>query len=195
MPGAGSDPGAPLSISCGPGQPDGGASRLWFRRGEQAAPVASDPLWASGAGTLREIVLRPDWLRAYRASTENSTHRPILSAGDLPLVLAGPGPGRLVEVRIDVEDPNLTARPEFPALIGGLIDLALGRPLLDEVAAVTRPAAASRIAPRDLPGVDPNRGPTASARTVDLTIYLIAAALALLLTDIFRAGGRRGERR
>lgn len=184
-----------LFVVCGLLAPPVGEAVLWISPSDVGRPVDSLPVWQPSAGRLRELMLRPEWLRDTGALTDTAGLRPILIAGREPLILAGPGPRRTVLVRLDLEAAELVRRPEYPALVAGLLDLAHGRPLLDVTAVRTRSLAASTIAPQSLP---PPRGPvrTGVLRTaVDLTPYALSAALLLLIADMARHAVRRGGRR
>jgi hypothetical protein len=117
------------------------------------------------------------------ATAENRL--PVLSAGSTPLVVASMGPGS-VDVFIDLESPVLIRRPEYPVLISGLVDLALGRRLLDPVTAVGRDPRESTIRPwLEWNGTDAVRPKSRTVGHIELAPHMIAIALLLLLVDIF----------
>ena len=63
------------------------------------------------------------------------------------MLLASTPPG-IVDVFIDLESPALVRRPVYPLLVNGLLELALGRTLLDPVVAAERDVRESTIEPR-----------------------------------------------
>ena len=82
-----------------------------------------------------------------------------------------------------MDRPDFIRRPEYPLLVAGLIDQALGNDMLDTIQTVARVAYESRIQPL------PIKKPTVinhvenHSIALDFTAYLIIAAILLLLWD------------
>jgi hypothetical protein len=117
--------------------------------------------------------------------------RPLLVGGERTLIAWASGPPATIDVALDVASAPLTGRPEFPALIGRLLDLALQRDLVDPVALVRRPETAAVIAPRRLEPSAAAAAETGARHIRDLTPYIIGGAILLALVEFVR-GSRQG---
>jgi len=175
---------ASLQVTCGksavPGTPG-----IVFHTGA-TEPVTAPLVRAAALAEIAEFQLQPDWLKAAAWPRDEASdgYETVLAAGERPLLRRGPGP--LVETVIDMANPGLTGQPEYAALVGTLVDLALGRPVLDPVALAERPAAESDIAPLAMVS-SPSAAVSARVRERrSLMPPMLAAALALLLFDGLR---------
>ena len=177
------DPDPSLVVACGQDKPVTALPVIWFRPVEHVKPLTELPLWHAEAGSLSRLILDPQWLSQAEVLSDDPQVIPLLSAGGIPLIVEREAPARLIEVRFDLKSSGLTARPEYPVLVAGLLDLAVGRSLLDGYVETSRPATASVIAPHILKASAPASTPYSSVHTRDLTLYVIAAAIVLLLTD------------
>ncbi len=173
-----------LSISCGRDHPAGRNARIWFRRGETSKPVTDPPLWEFDIGPLRRILLKPEWLRYFAEPLVGDDIHPLLMSGETPLIFLDRSDGSIIEVRLDTSFPTLVRRPEFAAVVAGLVDLALGRETLDQIASSWRNPNLSKIAPQELPRVNRDQNQKESLMSSDLSPYLIILAFALLLYDM-----------
>lgn len=188
------DPGVnELVVDCsGTGiAPDGPA--LVIHPATAYLPVTEAVHWHASAGRLQQLWLDAGWLAVNHPAVIAGEHIPLLSAGSTPLVLADTLPGR-VDVYIDLKSPSLIHRPEYPVLISGLVELALGRRLLDPVAAVWHDPRESNIRPvLEWHAADAVRPSGLIAGDIELAPHLIAVAVLLLLADIFMLPRRRAE--
>lgn len=186
---------AALTVACGRARPVARGPVIWVRRSDDVTAVRAVPHWTASSGRLQDVILAPAWLRRVSVAGVQPGFEPLLVAGDAPLILlAKSASRRMVEVRLDFARSALAGRPEFPALIAGLIELALGYSPIEAYAETGRRAAAGVIRPRDLAAPaarSPNR---TVGRRVDLAPYLIAMALALLLLDTGWSAARRRRR-
>ena len=147
-------------------------------------PVTEAVYWHAAADQLQQLQLDTGWLAVNRSVAIAENRIPLLSSGSTLLVMASAIPGS-IDVFIDLESPALIRRPEYPVLISGLVDLALGRRLLDPVAAVWRDPRESTIRPwLEWNAADAVRLASLPDGYVELAPHLIAIALLLLLVDI-----------
>jgi len=159
-----------------------------------ARPVLDAPYWSRHAGELARIFLAPDWLRAYPAPTGHEQTLALLTAAETPLIYYRATEPPWIEVLVDMEAPSFSQRPEYLALVDGLLSKVLNRPLLETLSRAARAPAPSRIAPAAL-----TASPTPVAgnglATLDLGSFLVGLAGLLLLADVWRLRKRQGPRR
>lgn len=185
---------ATLTVACGRARPVARGPVIWVRHGGGGAVVRAEPRWTSAAGPLQDVILAPAWLRRISPVAVRPGLEPLLVAGEEPLILVAGASRRMVEVRLDFGRSELAGRPEFPALIAGLIELALGYSPIEAYAETDRHAAAGMIRPRDL-AVPADRSPSRTVgRKIDLAPYLIAVVLGLFLLDTGWSAARRRRR-
>ena len=173
---------AELEIRCSAGAKQAPAL-LRFHAGP-SAQLSASPTWLPAAGRLQDIHLRSGWVAA------SAWPQPGLAANDQVLMVADSealiirnDSAGSVESIVDVGLADLYVQPEFAALIAGLVDIALGRSVLDPVAAVATNPVDSNIVPIDLVKTAANVSrPNAMPR--DLNDVFLALALIILGTDI-----------
>lgn len=153
-------------------------------------PVMATPYWSRHAGELTRLSLAPDWLRSYPATTAPGEGLSLLTAAETPLIRYGATEPPWIEVLLDMDVPLFAQRPEYLALIDGLLAKVLGRPMLDRLSRAGRAPAPSRIAPTTLIASPRSAVGTAQAAT-DLSRYLIGLAGLLLLVDVWRLRNRQ----
>lgn len=180
-----------LSVSCGRDRPAGRAAQIWFQRGDAPKPVTDPPVWEFDIGPLRRIYLKPEWLRYYSEPLVTDDIHPILMSGEIPLILLDRSGGRTIEVRLDTRFPTLVRRPEFAAVVAGLVDLALERETLDQIASSSLEPNLSQIAPQELPRVDRDQSQSDFLISSDLSPYLIILAFAFLIYDMIATVKKR----
>ena len=163
-----------------------------------AAPVSvdTDPRWQPGIGRLEELNLPAGWIAASQWELPPADDDElVLSADGEPLIIVRAGSPVTVESTLDMSSAEFAGQPEYPVLISGLVDLALGRAALDPVIASARDPEASAIAPSRLQ-VALTSGPTFGAARKPLgDIALALAALVLLLDLVFIGRASRAARR
>lgn len=113
---------------------------------------------------------------------------PILSADDRLLILKHKGSAQRIDCYLDVSDPVLTQRPEYPLLIFSLINQVTGQNLDSAPLTVTRDGNASRIAPLTLPELSTSPLKTQITQTSFTPVLLFAALLVLLLDASLATG-------
>lgn len=169
---------AALTVACGDAPAPGEGPLLRLRQSPAAQPLKDPAVWLEEAGKLQRLRLPAEWLAAHPADGP-AEGRPLLLAGDRALVTVA---GRRVDCYLDLSGGPLARQPEFPALLAGLVDAALGDDLLDGTASRSRPAEGSRIAPRGLPRPAPP-GRRAEPPPRDLAPALLLLVAAALLAD------------
>lgn len=178
---------AELSFACGENVRLDGAG-IHFHSPGLSSPPAAPLFWTPAAGELRALFLDRAWLRIFR----DYPFRPgegeaLLAVAGRPLIRQPAGAARL-DVYLDMDDPEFARRPEYPALVAGLIGRLAPAADWGRGYASERPLEASRIAPLDMPAerVDASAGKVSAG--IDLSPYLIVAALAVLALDLARSG-------
>lgn len=145
--------------------------------------LTGDAWWRGSVPGLGGMLLEPSWLRVDPGSAPPQSDLTLLASPDDGLALIDGQPG-IVDVFLDLEWAPFTERSEYPLLVNALVELALGRPVLDPLIRAGRNPAESRIARRPAAGAS---APAVSATGggMDLTGYLLALAVVLLLADLF----------
>lgn len=186
-----------LTIVCGESRLPVAGPALLVHTSGQTVPVTGAPQWTAKAGALRDLFLQQDWLVLAQTEFIGFSGEPLLKLGNKVVIRFQPGPDPTLEVLLDMEHPALTARPEYPVLVGGLVDAVLQRALLDPVVDVERDLAASRIRPRQM--TVPVPGQATSQRRISVAVqpYLLTLTVVLLLVDalVMVMRGRGGVRR
>ena len=184
---------AQLQVSCS----DGPALAQAILRFHTSIPEpASAPLdWQPGAGRLRELHLPQQWMSvaAWDAALEGD-YETLLVANEKPLVIRRPGSTTVIETVLDMSRPTFSRQPEYAAVVAGLIDLALDRPLLDSVAISMTDPVASRIAPSDL-RVRTGAAYSHGVIRQSLSNAFLAIGVLVLLADMFLLSRARREAR
>lgn len=148
MPGQEQEPGTTgVTIDCSGIPLKTGGPTIVIHPASAYQPVTEVAHWHNGSGHLQQILLEADWLAVTDAGPIAGDRMPLLSAGTTPLLLTST-PAGIVDVFIDLESPALVQRPVYPVLVSGLIELALGRILLDPVVTARRDVLESMIQPR-----------------------------------------------
>lgn len=173
-------PSAGLEIHCSVGARQAPAL-LRFHAG-RSARLSTPPMWLPAAGPLQDIHLRREWIAtsAWPQQTLTADTQRLLVADGEALIAHSDGS---VDTIIDVNRPELNGQPEFAALIAGLVDVALGRAVLDPAVAVATNPIDSNILPIDVakPSADVSRP---NAIRQNLSDVFLALALIILGTDI-----------
>ncbi len=148
------------------------------------APVDVSLEWWPGAGRLQELQLRQDWMAAAAWNVEpEGEYETLLAANQRPLLIRRPSRPTVLETVLDMSRPEFVRQPEYAALIAGLIDLALGRTLLDAVAIATIDPGASDIVPSEVVASEGTQLRHGAIRQ-PLSDLLLALAALVLLADM-----------
>ena len=94
--------------------------------------------------------------------------------------------GRTLEAQLPVDAAQLARGPEYPVLVAGLLDRALGRPLLDRRISVERAEGDARIVPA-LPKARLRGDGPSSAERADSSTAILLLALGLLALDTWHS--------
>ncbi len=155
---------------------------------------ATAPLdWQPGAGRLRELHLPLQWISvaAWDAALDGD-YETLLATDEKPLLIRRTGPTTVIETVLDMSRPTFSSQPEYAAVVAGLIDLALDRPLLDGTAISMIEPSASRIAPSDL-HVRDYAGYSHGVIRHTLSNAFLALAVLVLLADMLLLWRARRE--
>jgi hypothetical protein len=177
---------AALTVACLDIPPIVNGPLLLLHSAQNGRPVRDIPRWQPAAGALQQLVLEPGWLVSMPVQPHPAASEPLLTAGDNPLILSSAGPARVIDVLLDMEAPEWVRRHEYPVLVQGLIDLALGRALLGEFTSIQRDPKASQIAPRPLQLMEKASVVRPAADSKDLSPGLLGVCGLLLLLDMWR---------
>lgn len=174
-----------LTFACGEKARFEGAG-IHFHSPGAASPPAAPLFWTAAAGPLRALFLDRAWLRIFRdypfRPEEGET---LLAVATRPLIRQWSAPDRIA-VYLDMDDADFARRPEYPALVAGLVGRLAPAADWERGYEVERSPEPSRIAPLALP---PVRAASTAATTpagLDLGPWLILAALAVLALDLAR---------
>jgi hypothetical protein len=180
-----------LLIACGSQKPVSELPSIWFREAHNTKILNGNAVWHPNCRQLCNLHMAPPWLRV--GTPPPADFEPLLSSGDQLLIgIRRERAGSQIGVFFAIDDPILVHQSEYPALMAGLVDLALERTLLGETAAITRPTATMRVAPLLLEPPRSSRLVTDASTDIDLTPYLIMMTFVLLLWD---TRSRLAERR
>lgn len=175
---------AALQFECSGGS--AGAPALLRMQSGSTMPIDSQPQWLPAAGKLQGIRLSRTWLAAAAWDpSQLQDAEPLLVAGDQPLIVRRFGTPLQIETVLDLGQPGFARQPEYAALIAGLADLALQRPLLDAVSIASRSPADATIAPTR-PAIRAFSPARWKASQQSLSGPLLALAAVLLLLDLAR---------
>jgi hypothetical protein len=172
-----------LTVVCGESRPAAAGPTLFVHVSGETLTVAGVPQWTAEAGELRDLFLLRDWLAFSATESNEFSGEPILKLGDRAVIRYRRGPDPVIEVLLDMEHPTLVARPEYPVLVGGLIEIILQRGLLDPVTVTERTLAASKIRPRQMTLSPSGSGTAASRMSLPVQPYLLTLAVVLLVID------------
>lgn len=147
-------------------------------------PLSQEPTWLPVAGDLQNVAVPAAWIRASRWPGSTDGRERVLVAGDDALVVRDSLTPGSVETVIDMSHTEFVDQPEYAAFVAGLIDLAMGRSLLDPIAIAARDPLDSSVVPRRLQAA---ARPSAidSTSLTGFAGLMIALAVLVLLIDIF----------
>ncbi len=147
--------------------------------------LGGDPSWQPAANpNLRRLKLPDSVIRA-----DSRTLRPgeeiLLQQAGIPLITKHKASNRY-DLWFDTGYPPLTARPEFPIMIAGILESAVGQPLIDGIYSVQREPSESRIIPIPLTLTAEAAATTSGKVATDPAGWLLLAAIGYLLIELFR---------
>lgn len=173
---------AKLAIRCGATPPPDSGPTLWLVAGTAGGPLREAPVWSGPLATAGAPRLQPAWVHPV-AAPQGAAGEAILAATGVPLILEQVAPPRIA-VLFALDQPELSARPELPALLALLLERLAGWELLLPTATTGRDPAAAAIAPGPLPVA--RAAPAAPLQTLDAAPWALATALLLALYDLYR---------
>ena len=157
-----------------------------------ARDAVTDAAWSAAASAALSETLLPRMLVLRGAgSNPPPDAEPLLRSGAGTLAWRPADARRRVETRIDLGSPALAAAPEYPLLVGELLELAIGEPLIARVAASDRDPRTITIAPTAATSLGASSAadgvlPAAprARRGTPLAPPLVAIAAVLILWDL-----------
>ena len=140
-------------------------------------------VWQPGAGQLQRLAL-PSAVFRGAPGPIGPPDEAILTLGETTLISRRQAPPGY-DLWFDLHYSPLIRRPEFPVLITGIIESAVGVPLLDGTLSVQHDSRASRITPVNLQATSGVPSPWRVSQAVDLSGWLILPAIAFLLWELW----------
>lgn len=182
---------ADLQVSCSD-EPMLAKAVLRFQTaGSQPATAALE--WLPGAGRLRELHLPQQWISATMWDAPlDGDFETLLVENEKPLVIRRTGSATVIATALDMSRPIFSRQPEYAAVVAGLIDLALDRPLLDSTSLSMRDPIASRIVPNGL-RVRTDDGSSHGVIRQSLSDAFLVLAVLILLADLLLLWRARRE--
>jgi hypothetical protein len=177
---------AALRVACGADSATpAGAAQLTVLQAGKSRVLTGDKLWSQTAIAAGMAVPLPAGLQAYDTKLAvGPAEQVLLWAGNEPLATVATAPIRQVRTVLDLEDAAVSRQPEYALLVATLLDSLSGQAQLDKVARVAFDRAATRIAPARRPVAATPARAHRDSQSVDLTAWLLAAALCVLAWDI-----------
>jgi hypothetical protein len=162
-------------------------AQIRFVTGE-AAPVSEQPTWFPYERVSNNLALSRDWLSSASWPDEivRSKSNDILRAGTQSLLVvhnSGGGMPLIVDTVINMGHPLFTAQAEYAAFVATLVDLAIGRQLLDETISAGRDAGRSNIRPALVDARLVRSTPARKSSVRPISSVFLWAALLLLALD------------
>lgn len=153
-----------------------------------ATPVAAAPVWLPPAGAAARLILPPEFISfaTWPGPIDADRQRVLLKSGSAPLIAVTEaiGGGTIVDTVIDLRHREFVRQPEYAALLAEVVDIAMGRAVLDAVTVQSRNEAESVIRPGAI-DIDSTRS-AGVLRTADVPLFraFVLAALLVLALDI-----------
>lgn len=179
--------GGELAVHCGGSPVPSSSPAIFVTGGDDSIPVTGRLRWHRPVPGLSDLPLERMPLRVNTQSARAPSEFTLLSALEPQLSLLDLQAGSL-NVFMDAQSGSIAEDSLYPLLVNALVELALGRAVLDPVARTERQLEDSRIARQALP--EPAVAPSvATAAGTDLAPYLVALAILLLVADILLSSG------
>jgi len=176
---------ATLNIVCASEQPLTDNATIWFYTGGETQQINQLPFWNPSVAQLSQLSLQPAPLLVH-TSQAPGLEQTLLTADGMPLISFQSTPERRMEVRLDINTPQLTEHPAFPTLVTGLMEFALEQDLLGRIHTIQRAPQETQITPRPLHIKNSTSLNDTNITASELTHWLIIAAIILLFFDLIR---------
>ena len=165
--------------------------RIRVASGTPKAIDASTLRWAPGfADRWPRMAIAPSLRSRGRLEAAGPADSVLLEAGTDPLVILRQGPPRLVEISLDLSNPEGANADSLPLLVGVLVDVAMNDGLLSRSVTGGRGVLASKIGPLESLRARPESAPSVQSRHSTLLLPLLLLAMAMLLWDAGTLGRR-----
>jgi hypothetical protein len=165
--------------------------RIRVASGTPKAMDASTLRWAPGfADRWPRMAIAPSLRSRGRLEAAGPADSVLLEAGTGPLVILRQGPPRLVEISLDLSNPEGANADSLPLLVGVLVDVAMNDGLLSRSVTGGRGVLASKIGPLESLRARPESAPSVQSRRSTLLLPLLLLAMAMLLWDVGTLGRR-----
>lgn len=176
-----------LAVDCSGSPTPSSLPSLFVADGDDFVPVTSRLRWHRSIPGLSELPLEQMPLRVNAESARAPSDITLLSALEPQLSLLDLQAGSL-NVFMDMQSGSIAEDSRYPLLVNALVELAMGRAVLDPVVRTERHPGDSSIARQTLP--EPTAAPTVDTTAgTELTPYLLALAVFLLVADILLSLG------
>jgi len=176
-----------LAVHCGRSPAPTSVPSIFVAVGGDSVPVTGRLRWHRNIPGLSDLPLNRMPLRVNTESARAPSEFTLLSALEPRLSLLDLRAGSL-NVFMDVQSGSMAENSLYPLLVNTLVELALGRAVLDPVVRSERSPGDSSIARRTLP--EPAAATTVGTTAgTDLAPWLVALALLLLAADILLSLG------
>ncbi len=178
--------GAELHVACGAAAATAtDVAQLTILGSGNSQVVPADTLWSQTAIDAGVAVPLPAGLRVQDLRLAlGPADQVLLRTGDAPLVSVTNAKVRQVQTILDLDSQAVSRQPEFALLIATLLDTVSGQAQLDRIARVAVDRVATRIAATHLPKTTDPLRVRSDAQPIDITAWLLAAVLCVLLWDI-----------
>lgn len=171
-----------LAVHCGHSPALTSVPSIFVAVGGDSVPVTGRLRWHRPIPGLSDLPLNRMPLRVNTESARAPSEFTLLSALEPRLSLLDLRAGTL-NVFMDIQSGSFAENSQYPLLVDTLVELALGRAVLDPVVRSERSPGESSIARQTLP--EPAAAATVGTTTgTDLTPWLVALAVLLLMADI-----------
>jgi hypothetical protein len=175
---------AGLDVDCSGRATQVSAPRLLVHPVLDGRPVAGTPVWNTAAGAARDVALDAHFLATSAAVLPVGRDDTVLfGSQDEPLIVRRATQPALTETALDLGHRGFSAEAQYPLFVSALLELASGRPLLEQIASKGRSAEGSNIAPRTRLEARPKAVASTVAKR-DLSAWFLWPALLALMWEI-----------
>jgi len=171
-----------MTIDCSGADNFTGAGII-FAAGKNITNIKGPIYWTPAAGSLRSLYLDPTWISPVTESRMSFDWQPILRSNDRVL-MAKNKHTKVVNIYFDMENTDFIQRPEYPLLLGGLIQLISGKSPLHEPVAQSIDISAAAVKPVILRPVKYSKEELKESRKAQFDNYLLLTLAFFLLLDL-----------